>query len=171
MSHTVVDSPLGDLTLVADEASGALRALYMVEHRHAPDPSTFGDRLAGDDERRVFGPVVEQLGEYFAGERRTFDLATAPAGTPFQLAVWERLRAIPYGETRTYGELAAEIGNPKAVRAVGLANGRNPLSIVVPCHRVIGANGAMTGFGGGIERKEFLLALEGGAAVHPALFA
>ncbi|RKR75991.1 methylated-DNA--[protein]-cysteine S-methyltransferase [Frondihabitans australicus] len=172
MSYTVIDSPLGELTLVADDA-GALRALYMVEHRHAPDVSTFGERLAGDDADEVFGEVTRQLGEYFAGERTTFDLPTAPAGTPFQLAVWEQLRAIPYGETRTYGELAVALGNPKAVRAVGLANGRNPLSIIVPCHRVIGASGAMTGFGGGIERKEWLLGHEGYQVVpsQPALFA
>jgi len=161
MSHTVIDSPIGPLTLVADDETSALTALYMVEHRHAPDVSAFGDRFVGSDVERVFGEVIRQLGEYFAGERRVFDVPTAPAGTAFQLAVWQQLRAIPYGETRTYGELALALGNPKAVRAVGLANGRNPLSIVVPCHRVIGASGAMTGFGGGIERKEFLLALEG----------
>lgn len=172
MSYTVIDSPIGQLTLVADDESSALKALYMVEHRHAPDTSAFGDRLAGGDVEPVFGDVIRQLGEYFAGERRVFDVPTAPAGTAFQLAVWQQLRAIPYGETRTYGELAAALGNPKAVRAVGLANGRNPLSIVVPCHRVIGASGAMTGFGGGIERKEFLLALEGYpvAQEQPALF-
>ena len=173
MSHTVIDSPIGPLTLVADDGSSALSALYMVEHRHAPDVSAFGDRLVGGDVEPVFGEVIRQLGEYFAGERRVFDVPTAPAGTAFQLAVWQQLCAIPYGETRTYGELAVALGNPKAMRAVGLANGRNPLSIVVPCHRVIGASGAMTGFGGGIERKEFLLALEGYpvAQEQPALFA
>jgi methylated-DNA-[protein]-cysteine S-methyltransferase len=172
MSYTVIDSPIGQLTLVADDETSALKALYMVEHRHAPDVSAFGDRLVGSDVERVFGEVIRQLGEYFAGERRAFDVPTAPAGTAFQLAVWQQLRAIPYGETRTYGELAVALGNPKAVRAVGLANGRNPLSIVVPCHRVIGASGAMTGFGGGIERKGFLLALEGYplAQEQPALF-
>ncbi len=172
MSYTVIDSPIGQLTLVADDETSALKALYMVEHRHAPDVSTFGDRLVGGDVEPVFDEVIRQLGEYFAGERRVFDVPTAPAGTAFQLAVWQQLRAIRYGETRTYGELASALGNPKAVRAVGLANGRNPLSIVVPCHRVIGASGAMTGFGGGIERKEFLLALEGYpvAQEQPALF-
>lgn len=133
----------------------------MVEHRHAPGVETFDERLAGSPAHRVFGEVARQLGEYFAGDREAFDLPLAPVGTAFQLAVWQQLRAIPFGQTRTYGEIAAGLGNPKAVRAVGLANGRNPLSIVVPCHRVIGASGAMTGFGGGVERKEFLLRLEG----------
>lgn len=171
MSYTVIDSPIGALTLVAEDTTGALRALYMVEHRHAPESSTFGERLTGGDAERVFGDVTRQLGEYFAGTRETFDLALAPVGTAFQLAVWQQLRAIPFGETRTYGDVAARLGNPKAVRAVGLANGRNPLSIIVPCHRVIGANGAMTGFGGGVERKEFLLGLEKAEAVQPSLFA
>jgi len=170
MSYTVIDSPIGALTLVADDETSALRALYMVEHRYAPSPDTFGERLTGADAERVFGVVTSQLAEYFAGTRQTFDLPLAPVGTEFQLAVWQQLRAIPYGETFTYGEVALRLGNPRAVRAVGLANGRNPLSIVVPCHRVIGANGAMTGFGGGIERKEFLLGLENARAVRPALF-
>ena len=170
MSYTTIDSPIGALTLVADDDTSALRALYMTDHRHAPSSETFGDRLAGDDESAVFGAVIAQLGEYFAGTRTAFDVPTAPVGTEFQLAVWQQLRAIPYGETRTYGELAIALGNPKAVRAVGLANGRNPLSIVVPCHRVIGADGSMTGFGGGVERKEFLLALEHAPAAQPALF-
>ncbi|BDZ48445.1 methylated-DNA--protein-cysteine methyltransferase [Frondihabitans sucicola] len=171
MSYTVIDSPIGELTLVADDETSALRALYMVEHRHAPSTETFGERLSGTDEARVFGAVVAQLGEYFAGTRETFDLELAPVGTEFQLAVWQQLRTIPYGETFTYGDIAARLGNPKAVRAVGLANGRNPLSIIVPCHRVIGANGALTGFGGGIERKEYLLGLEKAEAVQPSLFA
>ncbi|AMM19319.1 cysteine methyltransferase [Frondihabitans sp. PAMC 28766] len=171
MSYTVIDSPIGLLTLVADDETDALRALYMVEHRHAPDASTFGPRLDRADADRVFGGVTAQLGEYFAGSRSAFDLPTAPVGTDFQLAVWQQLRAIPYGETRTYGEIALALGHPKAVRAVGLANGRNPLSIVVPCHRVIGASGAMTGFGGGVERKQWLLGLEKAQAVQPALFA
>jgi methylated-DNA-[protein]-cysteine S-methyltransferase len=171
MSYTVIDSPIGELTLVADDESDALRALYMVEHRHAPGRETFGARLDGADAAHVFGAVTAQLAEYFAGDRTAFDVPTAPIGTEFQRAVWQQLRAIPYGETRTYGQIAALLGNPKAVRAVGLANGRNPLSIVVPCHRVIGASGAMTGFGGGVERKEFLLGLEKAEALQPSLFA
>ena len=105
------------------------------------------------------------LDEFFAGERREFSLTLAPVGTPFRMVVWHALRAIPYGETISYGELARRIGNPRAFRAVGLANGRNPLSVIVPCHRVIGADGTLTGYGGGLERKRFLLALESGAAV------
>ena len=104
--------------------------------------------------------AVTQLDEYFAGRRRTFDLALAPRGTPFQLKVWEALRAIPYGATISYGELAARIGNRNASRAVGLANGRNPIAIVVPCHRVISANGSLTGYGGGLDNKKTLLDLE-----------
>lgn len=166
MTHTRIDSPIGTLTLVADD-EGALRALYMDGHRHRPEVATFGDRLDGLDAERVFGEAVRQLGEYFAGDRTEFDLATAPVGTPFQVAVWQQLHLIPWGETRSYGELAVAVGNPRAVRAVGLANGRNPLSIVVPCHRVIAANGALTGFGGGLERKEYLLTLEGSLPAHP----
>ena len=104
--------------------------------------------------------MISQLGEYFAGERTRFDLALAPAGTRFQRAVWAALRTIPYGETRTYTEQAVAVGRPSAVRAVGAANGRNPIAIVVPCHRVVGADGSLTGFGGGIDRKRWLLAHE-----------
>ena len=104
--------------------------------------------------------AVRQLGEYFAGERRDFDLPLDPVGTPFQLTVWAALRDIPYAETINYGQLAGRVGNPHASRAVGLANGRNPISIVVPCHRVIGANGSLTGYGGGLDRKRTLLELE-----------
>lgn len=154
-SHTVVDSPIGPLTLVAD--NGALAGLYMHEHRHRPLDSTFGVRRAGD-----LDPVVAQLDEYFAGGREEFDLPLAPIGTPFQMRVWTALRAIPYGTTHSYGRLATAVGAPGAARAVGLANGRNPISIVVPCHRVVGADGSLTGYGGGVERKRHLLALEQG---------
>jgi methylated-DNA-[protein]-cysteine S-methyltransferase len=108
----------------------------------------------------VLDAAVRQLREYFAGERRDFDLPLEPAGTPFQLTVWDALRGIPYAETINYGQLAVRVGNPTASRAVGLANGRNPISIVVPCHRVIGANGSLTGYGGGLDRKRTLLDLE-----------
>ena len=117
--------------------------------------------MARDD--RALRSVVRELTAYFAGELREFSLPLAPVGTPFQLDVWNALRAIPYGETRSYGELAERIGRPKAVRAVGAANGANPLPIVVPCHRVIGSNGTLTGFGGGLPLKQALLALERGA--------
>src|SRR5690348_11536717 len=153
MHITTVDSPIGELTLASD--GEGLTGLYMTEQRHRPElPAADGD----DD--AVLAAAREQLAEYFAGERRNFDLPLKPAGTPFQRSVWEALRAIPYGETAGYGELAQRLGRPGAARAVGLANGRNPIAIVVPCHRVIGAAGALTGYGGGLERKRYLLALE-----------
>lgn len=159
-AHLVLrDTPIGDLILV--RRGGALSAVYMQEHRHRPEYSTFGPpELYTEGADGVLGAAVRQLGEYFNGARTCFDLPLDPAGTPFQHRVWELLRAIPYGDTRSYGQLAQELGSPGASRAVGMANGRNPLSIVVPCHRVIGANGAMTGFGGGVERKVWLLELE-----------
>ncbi|MBO1753689.1 methylated-DNA--[protein]-cysteine S-methyltransferase [Allobranchiibius sp. CTAmp26] len=146
-------TPIGDLTLV--RRGPALSALYMQKHRHQPEESTFGPRE--ESATGVLADAVAQLREYFRGERRTFDLPLDPVGTDFQQRVWAQLRAIPYGCTRSYGDLARALGSVGASRAVGLANGRNPISIVVPCHRVIGANGAMTGFGGGIERKVWLL--------------
>ncbi|WP_347755887.1 methylated-DNA--[protein]-cysteine S-methyltransferase [Agrococcus sp. ProA11] len=161
MSYTIIDSPIGSLTLVRDQQG--LTGLFMPDHKPAPKPATFGAR---DDD--AFADAVEQLGEYWAGERKSFDLTLAPAGTPFQLRVWQALRTIPYGETRTYGWIAAQFGQPTAVRAVGLANGRNPLSIVVPCHRVVGSTGALTGYGGGVERKRFLLDHEAGTALDGA---
>jgi methylated-DNA-[protein]-cysteine S-methyltransferase len=156
--HTVTDSPYGPLTLVADD--GVLSGLYMTDQRHRPAEETFGVR---DD--RPFGEVIDQLSAYFAGDLKEFTLELRLIGTPFQRMVWDRLRAIPYGETRTYGELAADLGNPAASRAVGLANGRNPIGIVVPCHRVIGASGSLTGYGGGLERKRRLLDFERGTAL------
>lgn len=151
--HTVIDSPIGPLTLVARD--GALAAVYMAEHRHRPPADTDGPR---DEE--PFGEVITQLGEYFAGTRREFDVPLVFDGTPFQQTVWKALLDIPYGQTVSYGELAALIGRPSASRAVGLANGKNPISIIVPCHRVVGASGGLTGYGGGIDRKRFLLGLE-----------
>ena len=114
-----------------------------------------------DRRPKLFSRSKKQLGEYFLGERLTFELELEPQGTPFQIAVLDALVQIPYGETRSYKDIAIEIGRPKAMRAVGAANGRNPLPIVIPCHRVIGANGSLTGFGGGLETKTFLLDLEG----------
>lgn len=154
--HTVVDSPYGPLTLVA--ADGVLCGLYMLGHRHQPPEETFGAR----DDSGPFPEAVRQLTAYFAGEATDFDLPLRLEGTPFQQRVWDELRRIPYGETISYGELAARIGSPSASRAVGLANGKNPISIIVPCHRVIGANGSLTGYGGGLDRKRQLLAFEGG---------
>ncbi|MFD3514976.1 methylated-DNA--[protein]-cysteine S-methyltransferase [Streptomyces sp. NPDC058657] len=153
--HTVIDSPYEPLTLVATD--GVLSAVYMVNHRHMPSPETFGDRHDGP-----FPQVVEQLNAYFEGELTEFTLPLHLAGTPFQRSVWEQLLTIPYGETRSYGQLAAQLGKAGASRAVGLANGKNPISIVVPCHRVIGSGGSLTGYGGGLDRKRALLALEGG---------
>jgi methylated-DNA-[protein]-cysteine S-methyltransferase len=147
------DTPLGTLTLVGD--GRALTGLYMTEHRHRPPLP--GGAVRDDG---ALAAAAAQITEYLAGERRAFDLELAPAGTPFQHEVWDALRAIPYGETVTYGELARRVGRPGASRAVGLANGRNPISIVVPCHRVVGADGTLTGYGGGLERKRALLALE-----------
>ena len=156
-SHTVIDSPVGPLTLVAD--GGALAGLYMTEQRHLPPPETFGEPADGPD-REPFAAAAAQLREYFDGGRTEFDLRLALDGTPFQRRVWAALRDIPYGRTLSYGQLADRIGQPSASRAVGLANGKNPVGIVVPCHRVVGADGGLTGYGGGIERKRYLLAHE-----------
>ncbi|MFJ4466032.1 methylated-DNA--[protein]-cysteine S-methyltransferase [Streptomyces sp. NPDC089424] len=156
--HTVIDSPYGPLTLVADD--GVLSGLYMTGQRHRPGEETFGGR-----DETPFGETVEQLMAYFDGELEHFTVALRLNGTPFQRSVWDQLRRIPYGETRSYGELAVALGNPQASRAVGLANGRNPVGIIVPCHRVIGAAGGLTGYGGGLERKQRLLDFERGAAL------
>lgn len=153
VTHTVLASPLGPLTLRAHD--GVLSGLYMTSHRHGPASDALGAR---DDDG--LPAAREQLTAYFAGDLTAFDLATTADGTAFQQRVWAALREIPYGGTVSYGELAAAIGRPAAVRAVGLANGRNPISIVVPCHRVIGATGSLTGYGGGVERKRALLELE-----------
>jgi len=156
-SHTVVDSPLGPLTLVAADA--ALAGLYLSQQRNRPPPEAFGGP-ADDPGGAPFADVSGQLREYFDGERTAFNLRLALHGTAFQWRVWAALRAIPYGQTASYGQLAARIGQPSASRAVGLANGKNPVAIVVPCHRVVGADGALTGYGGGIDRKRYLLAHE-----------
>ena len=152
-TKTVVASPVGPLTLVAEE--GLLAGLYLAEHRHAPDLDLPVDEAG-------LPAVREQLSAYFARDLKEFDVPLAVTGTPFQRQVWAALRTIPYGETWSYRDLAEAIGRPSAVRAVGLANGRNPVSIVVPCHRVIGANGDLTGYGGGLAAKEWLLAHEAG---------
>ena len=161
--HTVVDSPYEPLTLVA--VDGVLSRVHMTGQRHRPPEESFGAR-----DPRPFGEVIRQLDAYFDGELTEFDLPLHLEGTPFQLRVWEQLRLIPYGETRTYGELAEALGSPSASRAVGLANGKNPVSVIVPCHRVIGSGGSLTGYGGGLERKQRLLAFESGAAAPDALF-
>lgn len=155
-TYTVIDSPLGPLTAVATES--VLSGLYMHDAAHLP--GSFGEPVARTLGDAAFDQLRSELAEYFARDRTEFTVATAASGTPFQARVWQALVAIPYGQTRTYGELAVELGDPRVVRAVGAANGRNPISIVVPCHRVIGADGALTGYAGGLERKELLLALE-----------
>ncbi|MER7049830.1 MULTISPECIES: methylated-DNA--[protein]-cysteine S-methyltransferase [Streptomyces] len=160
--YTVVDSPYGALTLVATD--GVLSGLYMTDQRHRPDETTFGEPDA-----TPFGETIRQLEAYFARELTEFDVPMRLEGTEFQRSVWERLLAIPYGETRTYGELAEELGKPSASRAVGLANGKNPVSIIVPCHRVIGSTGSLVGYGGGLPRKKRLLAFES-ATRDDALF-
>jgi methylated-DNA-[protein]-cysteine S-methyltransferase len=153
MNYTEMESPVGPLLLVGDDAG--LREILFVNGRHKPQPDPSWKK---DD--RGFKDVSKQLRAYFAGELEDFDLTLAPEGTPFQLKVWERLCGIRYGKTISYGELAKQIGNPNASRAVGLANGSNPIPIVIPCHRVIGSNGKLTGYGGGLPIKEKLLALE-----------
>jgi methylated-DNA-[protein]-cysteine S-methyltransferase len=156
--HTVTESPYGPLTLVAED--GVLCGLYMTDQRHRPPEETFGER---DD--TLFAETEEQLKAYFSGELKEFTVELHLHGTPFQRTVWDQLRRIPYGETRTYGELAEALGNPSASRAVGLANGKNPIGIIVPCHRVVGADGSLTGYGGGLHRKQRLLDFESGTAL------
>lgn len=153
VSCTRIESPLGPLILAADHAG--LRQILFLQGRNPAklDPSW-------KEEAAPFQPAIRQLQAYFAGQLEAFDLKLAPEGTQFQRNVWRELSEIPYGETISYGQLAQRIGNPKASRAVGLANGSNPIPIVIPCHRVIGGNGKLTGYGGGLAVKERLLALE-----------
>jgi len=148
-------SPVGELTLVADDRG--LAAILWENDR--PDRVRLG-ALVEKDDHPVLLETERQLGEYFAGERRTFDVPLSFAGTDFQKRVWAALLAIPFGETRSYGEIAHQLGAPGASRAVGAANGRNPISIIAPCHRVVGSNGKLTGFAGGLDAKAFLLELE-----------
>jgi len=153
--YTQVESPVGPLLLAADD-----HGLRLVEFESPRHPVALGaDWQAGRN--AVIDMAERQLREYFAGTRRSFDLPLDPQGTAFQREVWWRLAEIPFGETISYAQLARRVGKPSATRAVGAANGRNPLPIVLPCHRVIGANGSLTGFGGGLATKEFLLRLEG----------
>ena len=147
------DSPIGPLTMLGD--GERLAGLRMAAQRHAAPPPADAVRDSGP-----FAAVTAQLEAYFAGERRSFDLPVHLHGTPFQVRVWQALREIPYGTTTTYGALARRLGSAGAVRAVGLANGRNPIAIVVPCHRVVGADGSLTGYAGGLDRKRYLLGLE-----------
>lgn len=152
-NFTIVDSPIGDLLLTGDD--DALTGLHMLGAKDAAP--LVGDR---SESSAALSATADQLSEYFAGERTEFDLELRPVGTAFQQAVWKALCDIPYGETRSYGQIAMAIGKPKAARAVGMANNRNPIAVIVPCHRVIGADGSMVGYGGGLDRKTLLLELE-----------
>lgn len=152
ISYRTIESPIGLLTLAGRD--GVLTNLRMVDQTYEPN------RAGWSPEPRAFGAAVEQLGAYFAGELTVFDIELELRGTEFQRRVWQALLTIPYGETRSYGKIAAQIGAPGSARAVGWANGHNPIAIVVPCHRVIGASGSLTGYGGGLDRKRTLLDLE-----------
>ncbi len=155
--YTQIDSPVGPLTVVAQDDQ--LCALLWPNER--PNRVILGAMVA-TPHHPTLQNVVQQLQEYFSGQRTQFDIALHAQGTPFQQQVWQALLTIPYGETRSYAQIACQIGNPKAVRAVGAANGRNPISIIVPCHRVVGSDGTLTGFAGGLEIKARLLQLEMG---------
>ncbi|GAC1037109.1 methylated-DNA--[protein]-cysteine S-methyltransferase [Pseudomonas sp. No.117] len=164
IAYCLLDSPIGPLTLAADD--DGLRLVEFPENRYLAKR----DASWVAAEHPILQRACQQLGEYFSGRRLTFELPLAPRGTPFQLEVWQALARIPHGQTWSYGQLASHLGRPQAMRAVGAANGRNPLPIVLPCHRVIGASGALTGFGGGLPTKQFLLELEGALPRSVALF-
>lgn len=155
LSRATMPSPVGELTLVASE-EGLVAILW---ENDKPGRVRLAEAIH-DPAHTVLALAIAELNQYFAGKLQTFTVPLAPEGTEFQLRAWRALSTIPYGETRSYGELARQIGSPKAFRAVGAANGRNPLSIIVPCHRAIGANGTLTGFAGGLEAKRLLLTLE-----------
>lgn len=167
-SYAVVPSPIGDLLLAAEETAdgAALTRLEMTPWRDAPATSAIVPDSDG-----VLALAREQLDEYFAGQRVAFDLPLAMKGSPFQQRVWQTLTTIGYGETWSYGRLATVVADVRAARAVGAANGQNPISIVVPCHRVIGANGRLVGYGGGLDRKRYLLGLEARVSVERAFSA
>jgi methylated-DNA-[protein]-cysteine S-methyltransferase len=154
--YTTLDSPIGELLLLGDGRS--LRGLYMQEGRTA-----IRVRAEWREAEQPFAQTRIQLDQYFAGLRSSFDLPLTMRGSEFELRVWSALREIPYGESTNYGEIARRLGEPGAARAVGVANARNPIAVIVPCHRVIGADGSLTGYGGGLARKRFLLDLEAGA--------
>lgn len=153
--YSIVKSPIGDLMLVADSA--ALTGVYFAGCDHIPAASS---RWTGDGHHPVLEQTAEQLREYFSGKRKDFSLPLRLAGTEFQERVWREIARIPYGQTITYSDLAKRAGAPRAIRAAGTTTGRNPVSIIIPCHRVVGKNGAMCGFAGGLKRKQYLLALE-----------
>ena len=157
--YTTTESPLGAMLMTADAA--ALTGVYFLGQRYAPEP---GPKWVRRDDLPVLMQTREWLTAYFSGRTANVDVAMAPHGTPFQEAVWQQIAAIPSGETITYAELARRAGNRAAVRAAGSATGRNPISLLIPCHRVVGSNGSLTGYAGGLERKRWLLALEARAS-------
>jgi methylated-DNA-[protein]-cysteine S-methyltransferase len=159
-------SPVGAILLVSTPAGDALSGLYLAGQRYFPDDA---DDYCDSPRVPVFRDAVKQLSEYFAGARTAFDLPLAPEGTPFQRDVWTVISAVPFGATISYGELARRCGRPSAVRAAGAATGRNPLTIVVPCHRIVGSGGALTGYAGGLDRKRALLEFEARQAREPLL--
>ena len=163
--HAVIDSPLGELTLVAD--GGALIGLYFRHHWYRPPGEAFGPRVDAKSDA-LLADAQAQLTDFLAGDRTDFDLPTALRGDDLQQRVWGRLTAIPYGETVTYGDLATALADGSTAQEIGAAVGRNPLSIIVPCHRVVGKNGKLTGYAGGLERKKFLLDLEEPAELRAA---
>lgn len=163
--HAVIDSALGELTLVAEGA--ALVGAYFRHHWYRPSAEAFGPRVDAASDS-LLAEAQAQLRDYLAGARSDFDLPTALGGDDLQRRVWDRLTTIPFGETITYGEIAAELADGSTAQDVGAAVGRNPLSIVVPCHRVVGKNGKLTGYAGGLERKKFLLDLEEPAELREA---
>ena len=156
VSHVVLPSPIGPLTVIAQD--GAITHVHLGEAKHGPADDQFG--VAGSPSDEPFAAAATQLAAYFAGDLREFDLPLAPRGDLFHQRVWALLREIPYGETRSYGDLARALGDRNLAQAVGTANGRNPIAIVIPCHRVIGTDGSLVGYAGGLDRKRFLLALE-----------
>ena len=160
--HATIATPLGDLLALAE--ADALTGLYFPAHWHPPAVGSIGVQVDADSDA-LFPRVEEELAAYFAGQRTTFDLSTAATGDAFEHEVWRMLREIPYGETITYGAIAETLGDRNLARRVGYAVGHNPVSIVVPCHRVVGADGSLTGYAGGLDRKRFLLELEGAAVV------
>jgi methylated-DNA-[protein]-cysteine S-methyltransferase len=161
VTHTAIASRLGELTVVARD--GAVTGLYFPHHWYMPDRAGFGERSDAG-----FGEVREQFGEYLAGDRRRFDLLVRAPGDELQERVWDLVRQIPYGETVSYGELARDLGDGTTAQEVGAAVGRNPVCILIPCHRVVGAGGKLTGFAGGLQRKRFLLDLERDVARPPS---
>jgi len=160
--HTTIDSPLGELTLTA--RGDFLTGIFYEGHWHLPPSEYFGERVSAEES--LFTHTEAQLQEYLGGQRTTFDVPLETHGNPFQERVWERLKHIPYGETVSYGQLASELGDPNLAQAVGSAVGRNPISVIIPCHRVVGRNGQLTGYAGGLPNKRFLLELEEPAVVR-----